>query len=290
MEYKIIPCVEGDDELVAEKLNKVTDSKIDFEDTIEDELVVFKVNDSEGNIIAGCNLMINCWRVADLDILWVEEKYRKQGIGSAMIRKAECAAREKGCHFMTLGTFDFQARPLYEKHGYSLCGIIEDCPTKGHTHYDMIKRLDGSSDKSVIAASCTYEIQSGDEDDAEYIDDKLVEYNRSQVPAARDFEWIGRKIPGDNGEPAAAGFAGVNYWNNAFIELLWVDAPRRNQGIGSCLLSDIEREAKKNGACIMIVDARDWNVDFFQKLGYTVYCTLEDYPKGYSKYKLLKRL
>ena len=140
MEYKIIPCVEGDDELVAEKLNKVTDSKIDFEDTIEDELVVFKVNDSEGNIIAGCNLMINCWRVADLDILCVEEKYRKQGIGSAMIRKAECAAREKGCHFMTLGTFDFQARPLYEKHGYSVCGIIEDCPTKGHTHYDMIKR------------------------------------------------------------------------------------------------------------------------------------------------------
>ena len=40
----------------------------------------------------------------------------------------------------------------------------------------------------------------------------------------------------------------------------------------------------------MMIDARDWNVDFFKKLGYTVYCTIEDYPNGYSKYKLRKRL
>ena len=290
MEHRIIPCAEGDDKFIADKLNAITNSKIDFEDTIGDELVVFKVTDSAGNIIAGCNLLINCWRVADLDILWVEEKYRKQGIGSALIREAERTSREKGCRFMTLGTFDFQARPLYEKFGFSVCGTIEDCPTTGHTHYDMIKQLDDSSDEIVIADPCAFEIQSGDEDDAEYIDDKLVEYNWSQVPAVRDFVYIGRKIKGDQDEPLAAGFVGVNFWNIAFIEMLWVDEPHRNQGIGSCLLSDIEREAKKNGACIMIVDARDWNVDFFKKLGYTVYCTIEDYPNGYSKYKLLKRL
>ena len=290
MEHSIIPCVEGDDEFIAEKLNAITDSKIYFEDTIEDELVVFKITDSDGNIIAGCNLMINCWKVADLDILWVEQTYRKQGIGSALIREAERAAIEKGCRFMTLGTFDFQARPLYEKHGFSVCGIIEDCPSKGHTHYDMIKRLNDPSDGSVAATSSAFEIRSGDEDDAEYIDDKLVEFNWSQVPAVHDFEWIGRKIQGENEEPIAAGFAGVNFWNIAFLEMLWVDELHRNQGKGSCLLSDIEREAKKNGACIVMIDARDWNVDFFKKLGYTVYCTLEDYPNGYNKYKLQKRL
>ena len=290
MEYKIIPCSEGDDELISGKLNTITDSKIDYEDAIEDELVVFKVTESDGNIIAGCNLIINCWKVADLDILWVEEKYRKQGIGSALIREAERTSREKGCRFMTLGTFDFQARPLYEKFGFSVCGTIEDCPTTGHTHYDMIKQLDDSSDEIVIADPCAFEIQSGDEDDAEYIDDKLVEYNWSQVPAVHDFEFIGRKIQGDKDEPIAAGFAGVNFWNIAFVEMLWVDEPYRNQGIGSRLLSDIEQEAKNNGACIVMIDARDWNVEFFKKFGYTVYCTLEDYPNGYSKYKLLKRL
>ena len=62
MEHRIIPCAEGDDKFIADKLNAITNSKIDFEDTIEDELVVFKVTDSAGNIIAGCNLLINCWR------------------------------------------------------------------------------------------------------------------------------------------------------------------------------------------------------------------------------------
>ena len=219
----------------------------------------------------------------------MEEKCRRQGIGSSLIRAAERTAREKGCRFMTLGTFDFQARPLYEKFGFDVCGTIEDCPAKGHTHYDMIKRLDAPSNDSA-AASCLFEIQPGDEDDAEYIDDKLVEYNWSQVPSVHDFEGIGRKIQDDNGEPIAAGFAGVNFWNIAFVEMLWVDEPRRNQGIGSRLLSDIEREAKKIGAGIVMIDARDWNVEFFKKLGYTVYCTLEDYPSGHSKYKLQKRI
>lgn len=35
MEHEIIPCVEGDDEFIADKLNAITDAKIDFEDTIE---------------------------------------------------------------------------------------------------------------------------------------------------------------------------------------------------------------------------------------------------------------
>lgn len=38
MEYKTIPCVEGDDKFVADKLNAITDSKIDFKDTIEHKL------------------------------------------------------------------------------------------------------------------------------------------------------------------------------------------------------------------------------------------------------------
>ena len=39
-----------------------------------------------------------------------------------------------------------------------------------------------------------------------------------------------------------------------------------------------------------MLDARDWNVGFFKKLGYTVYCKLEDCPDGHSKYKLQKQL
>ena len=52
------------------------------------------------------------------------------------------------------------------------------------------------------------------------------------MPSAHDFEFIGRKIRGDNDEPIAAGFAGVNFRNIAFAEMLRVYEPRRDQGIG----------------------------------------------------------
>ena len=288
-EPEFIPCTEGDDEFVAEKIGEVTGSMIVYEDTVDDELVVFKVTDGGGNIIAGCNLIVSCWRAADLDILWVEEKYRGQGIGSALIREAERTARERGCRIMTLGTFDFQAKPMYEKFGFEVCGTIGDCPTKGHTHYDMIKRLDAPSAEDAPAAPCDYEIVPGSEEDAEFIDDSLVEYNWSVVPRARDFEYFGKKIE-DGGNTAAGAFAGVNFWNIAFLDMIWVDEPCRRQGIGSGLLADLEREAKEKGAFIVMADARDWNADFFRKCGYTVYCTLEDCPEGYRKYKMQKRL
>ena len=68
------------------------------------------------------------------------------------------------------------------------------------------------------------------------------------MSAVHDFEYIERKIQGNQDEPRAAGFAGVNFWNIAFVETLWVEEPHRNQGIGSWLLSDIGRERKKNGS------------------------------------------
>ena len=190
---QIVPCAEGDDKLIAEKLDAIIDSMITFDNPAEGELVVFKVTDSDGAIIAGSNLIIGCWKVADIDILWVEEKYRRQGIGSSLVRTAERTARERGCHMMTLGTFDFQAKPLYEKHGYTECGTIKDCSTKGHMHYDMIKWLNRPFTEFVSPVPSPYEIRLSCEEDVEFIDDRLVEYNLSKIPSMHDFVQIGKR-------------------------------------------------------------------------------------------------
>ncbi len=289
MKYKIVSMDEDDIELFSEKLNEFTDAIISFEDAAEDELVVFKAEDGQGKIIAGCNLDIYRRKAADLDILWVDEQYRKQGLGSALIRKAERAAKERGCPFMTLGTFDFQARPFYEKHGFTVCGTLGDCP-RGHEHFDMIKRLDRPSAEYAPSRDCAFEIKPGSEDDAEFIDDRLCEYNWSKVPKEHGFRPIGKKMLDDGGSPVAGCCAGVNFWNIAFIDLMWVDEPLRRQGMGAQLLLAAEEEARKSGAYIALADARDWNADFFRKLGYTVYCTLENDPQGYRKYRMQKTL
>lgn len=72
--------------------------------------------------------------------LWVVAPLRHQGYGSRLLRAAEQYAMERGCQQVHLETFSFQARPLYEKHGYTVFGQLDECPP-GHTKYFLLKRL-----------------------------------------------------------------------------------------------------------------------------------------------------
>ena len=60
--------------------------------------------------------------------------------GSQLLLSAEQYARERGCQSVHRETFSFQARPLYEKHGYEVFAQLEDFPP-GHTKYFLRKRL-----------------------------------------------------------------------------------------------------------------------------------------------------
>lgn len=94
MEYDIKPCTEEDEDFIEEKLDAINHSIVPPEEGGENEDIVFKIADDEGNTIAGCILVIGSWKIAELDIIWVDEKYRRKGLGSALIREAEKVASE----------------------------------------------------------------------------------------------------------------------------------------------------------------------------------------------------
>jgi ribosomal protein S18 acetylase RimI-like enzyme len=77
-----------------------------------------------------------------ISVAWVDEAYRRQNIGSQLVRMAEEEARQRGCHGAYLDTFSYQARPFYERLGYSVFGVLDDYP-RGHQRYYMRKRLEG---------------------------------------------------------------------------------------------------------------------------------------------------
>lgn len=289
MKYETIPFAEGDADLIEAKIDAFADAIVPPEEGAEDGYVLRKITDGDGNIIAGCIVDIDSWRIADLDTLWVDKNYRGQGLGSALIREAERAAREKGCYVMTLGTFDFQARPFYEKHGFTVCGTIRDWP-RGHEDYLMIKRLDRPCEGCVPSKPCRYEIQTANGEDAEAIEEGLGEYNSSQVPYEHEWIPLGRKITDESGNIMAGCLAGVQGWHCAIVEMIWVDEALRGQGVGSWLLDRIEREAKENGACMAVAESFDWSLPFFEKNGYAVAGTREDVPKGHSCHILRKLL
>ncbi|WP_417307421.1 GNAT family N-acetyltransferase [Devosia sp.] len=63
-----------------------------------------------------------------------------EGIGRQLMAKAENWAREQGLGGIWLDTFSFQARPFYEKLGFSVFGEIPEHP-RGDTRYFLKKPL-----------------------------------------------------------------------------------------------------------------------------------------------------
>ena len=140
MEYKTIPCTEDDEELIDGKLTEINHAVVPPCEGTEEEELVFKIENGEGTVIAGCNVGIDNWQFAILDILWVDEKYRGQGLGSALIREAEKAARERNCYAMLLGTYDFICLAV----SFKFCSIIDPLVSGDRYWLPVMKKCDSS--------------------------------------------------------------------------------------------------------------------------------------------------
>lgn len=115
-------------------------SKVPFTQQNAFEPINRVIKDESGEVVAGINSMLYCWNCLYIDVLWVKEEFRKYGYGSALISEVESIAKEKGCNLVHLDTFDFQAKDFYIKHGYTVFGVLEDCPTD-HKRYYMKKSI-----------------------------------------------------------------------------------------------------------------------------------------------------
>lgn len=102
------------------------------------EIEMSYVIKSEGCVIAGIESWLYFDEVLYISVIFVEEEYRHQRLGSYLLSKVEHEAKSRGAKLIHLDTFDFQAREFYLKHGYELFGILDDCPP-GHQRYYLKK-------------------------------------------------------------------------------------------------------------------------------------------------------
>jgi GNAT superfamily N-acetyltransferase len=89
-----------------------------------------------------------------VQILYLPAHLRHGGTGSRLLAMAEAEAVRRGCRGIWLDTFSFQARPFYERHGYTVFGRIDDYPV-GRQRFFLSKRLDSvasSAEKAPAAA------------------------------------------------------------------------------------------------------------------------------------------
>ncbi len=75
-----------------------------------------------------------------LDLLYIDDEYRGQDIGTELINRIEKLARKEKLVGIRMETWDFQARGFYEKNGYIVYAEIKDCPP-GTIDYFLKKEI-----------------------------------------------------------------------------------------------------------------------------------------------------
>ncbi len=137
-EYKIVRGGEEDAKLLSGRLRKHDEAFAPREH--EYVSILKKVTDENGRIIAGLLGGVDGWNGTDIDALWVDEPYRKQGIGTRLLREFEREAKENGAGVVFIEAYDWNVG-FFRKNGYgTVTGMLEDYP-RGHTMYCMQKSL-----------------------------------------------------------------------------------------------------------------------------------------------------
>jgi GNAT superfamily N-acetyltransferase len=132
MNFEITDSIkEEDKEIIFQGLFEYNSARI--ENRNQKDLGIYLQNEA-GKILAGLigNTHGN-WLF--VKYLWVSEELRGRNIGSQILKQAEETAKERGCKYVFLDTFSFQAPLFYKKHDYKEVFALEEYPVTGKRYY-----------------------------------------------------------------------------------------------------------------------------------------------------------
>lgn len=107
------------------------------EPTDTSNLGFYILNDEK---LLGGAVVYQAWDWLFVDTVVIKKMYRKKGLGTQLFRKIEEYAKSKDLVGIKLATLYFQAKEFYEKMGFQVLCMIENCP-RGNTKYELVKYL-----------------------------------------------------------------------------------------------------------------------------------------------------
>lgn len=142
MTIEIHECTERDYIKISRALTKFNLDHLPKNSSDSMTSIGYVVKDPVAGVVVGgvCGKLLlgNC---LSIDILWMEPKFRNLGHASKLMQALEKAALKLGSHLSIVDTFDFQALGFYEKCGYTVFGVLDDCPCVGNKRYYLKKAL-----------------------------------------------------------------------------------------------------------------------------------------------------
>ena len=82
-----------------------------------------------------------------------------------------------------------------------------------------------------------------------------------------------------------------SYWQESYVELLWVAARARSAGLGRKLIQEAERQARQRGSRLIHLNTYSFQAPrFYEKQGYRRFGGMAGSPKGASRHFYVKHL
>ena len=113
----------------------------------DEQYISYKMNgririgiEDGGKLIAGLDAEITAFRILYVSTVFVDEAYRRKGIGARLVREMEKRAAAMGVNAIRLDTFNWQGKEFYEALGYTAVGHY-DHDEDGFSEYFFLKRL-----------------------------------------------------------------------------------------------------------------------------------------------------
>lgn len=96
--------------------------------------------EENGKIVAGLDACITTFKILYVSTMFVEEAYRRRGLGKRLMEEMEKRAMAMGVNTIRLDTFSWQGKEFYEALGYQVAGSYENT-LDGYAEYFFVKRL-----------------------------------------------------------------------------------------------------------------------------------------------------
>ena|SRR5690349_6043699 len=123
----------------------------------------------------------------------------------------------------------------------------------------------------------------------QFVVESLDAYNLAATGCAAYYP-VGFYLKSPRGE-VLGGLLGQIWGGMLHVSYLWIAEPARRGGHGTRLVREAEAYAIERGCRWASLETMSFQArPFYEKLGYAVFATIEDFPPGHAKYFLKKRL
>jgi GNAT superfamily N-acetyltransferase len=217
-----------------------------------------------------------------VQMLFVPQARRGQGLGARLMLAAEAEAVRRGCRGVWLDTGSAAARDFYEGIGYGVFATLDDYP-RGFPKWWLSRQAPRAGEGAGLEAS--------DARDAEV--SRVVGAGLTAVADALYGPETGRAalaVVAEEGGAARGALWMVARRDWLFLDLFVLEPGARRQGLGSRMLALAEEEARARGCVGVWLDTYGFQArPFYERHGYRVIGSLPAFPAPWPRYFLAKR-